>query len=163
MIHGADLPSGRGRSPVHWQVEEGLNEITLTMFEMGDGTDDGPIYLKHKLTLDGTELLPEIRLKILKAELDMIDLFLSKCPMTPDEQQGEPSYYPKRSRENQKLDPDKTIAEQFDKMRVADNERYPLWFEHRGITYELRIDSNAPPPKLFKRDIEPEPPFDFTG
>lgn len=163
VIHGSDLPSGRGRSPIHWQVEEGHNEITLTMFEMGDGADNGPIYFRHKLSLDGTELLPYIRLKLLRAELDMIDIFLSKWPMTPLEQQGEPSYYPKRSRENQKLDPNKTIAEQFDKMRVSDNERYPLWFEHRGNTYELKINSNAPRPKLFKRDIDPEPPFNFTG
>jgi methionyl-tRNA formyltransferase len=163
VIHGADLPSGRGRSPIHWQVEEGCNEIPLTMFEMGDGPDNGPIYFKHTLKLDGTELLPYIRLKILKTELDMIDIFLSKWPMTPQEQQGEPSYYKKRARENQELDPNKTIADQFDKMRVADNEQYPLWFEHRGVTYEIKIYSKAPRPKLFKRDISPEPPFDFTG
>lgn len=163
VIHGADLPNGRGRSPIHWQVEEGCNEITLTMFEMGDGADNGPIYLKYPLKLDGTELLPHIRLKILRAELNMIDIFLSKWPMPPTEQQGKPSYYEKRNRQNQKLDPNKTIAEQFDKMRVADNERYPLWFEHRGVSYELKIDSKAPRPKLFKREIDPEPPLDFIG
>jgi len=155
VIHGADLPTGRGRSPIHWQVEQGCGEITLTLFEMGDGADNGPIYLKHPLKLDGTELLPEIRHKIIKAEIDMVDIFLSKWPMRPTPQQGEPSYYPKRTRENQKLDPNKTIAEQFDKMRVADNRRYPLWFEYRGVSYELKIDGKAPPPKLLKQDSEP--------
>jgi len=163
VIHGADLPNGRGRSPIHWQVEEGSNDIVLTMFEMGDQADNGPVYLKHLLRLDGTELLPYIRLKILKAESDMIDTFLSKWPMTPAEQEGEPSFYRKRNRDNQKLDPQKTIAEQFDKMRVADNEQYPLWFEHRGIVYELKIYSKAPCPKFFKRETDPEPSFDFTG
>ncbi len=140
VIHGADLPSGRGRSPIHWQVEAGCSEITLTMFEMGDGADNGPIYLKQALKLDGSELLPRIRRMVLKAEQKMVDNFLSKWPLTPIEQKGEPSLYPKRSRENQELDPTMTIAEQFDKMRVADNEIYPLWFKHRGATYEVRID-----------------------
>lgn len=162
VIHGSDLPKGRGRSPIHWQVEKGIHELTLTMFEMGDKPDNGPVYLKQTLELDGTELLPDIRLKILRTELDMIDIFLSKYPMTPSEQQGEASYYQKRDKESQKLDPNKTIGDQFNKMRVADNDLYPLWFEYRGVVYELRITSSAPRLKLFKRDIDPEPSLDTT-
>jgi len=162
VIHGSDLPKGRGRSPIHWQVEKGVGELTLTMFEMGDSADNGPVYLKKTLELDGTELLPDIRLKILRAELDMIDIFLAHYPMNPSEQQGEPSYYQKRDKESQKLDPHKSIGDQFDKMRVADNDLYPLWFEHRGVVYELKITSRAPPLKLFKQDIDPEPSLDST-
>jgi len=139
VIHGADLPKGRGRSPIHWQVEQGINDITLTLFEMGSGADNGHVYLKSKLRLDGTELLPSIRHKVIQEELNMVDNFLSQWPMKSTDQQGEPSYYPKRTKENQRLDPNNTISEQFDKMRVADNEEYPLWFEHRGETYELKL------------------------
>lgn len=139
VIHGADLPKGRGRSPIHWQVEQGINDITLTLFEMGNGADNGCVYLKSTLELDGTELLPTIRHKVIQEELNMVDIFLSQWPMKSIEQEGEPSYYPKRTKENQRLDPDMTISEQFDKMRVADNEEYPLWFEYRGATYGLKI------------------------
>lgn len=140
VIHGADLPSGRGRSPVHWQVEKGCNDIILTMFEMGDGADNGPIYLKHTLTLDGTELLPEIRRKIIETESIMVDYFLQNWPINPIPQIGTASYFPKRTQANQKLDPHKTIAEQFDKMRVADNDLYPLWFELNNKTYKIKIE-----------------------
>jgi methionyl-tRNA formyltransferase len=143
VIHGADLPKGRGRSPIHWQIEQGINVITLTLFEMGSGVDNGSVYLKSTLRLDGNELLPVIRNKVIKEELNMVDTFLSQWPMKSIEQQGEPSYYPKRTKENQKLDIDKTIAEQFDKIRVADNEEYPLWFEHRGATYEFKIFNSS--------------------
>jgi methionyl-tRNA formyltransferase len=140
VIHAADLPKGRGRSPIHWEVEAGSNSIVLSLFEMGDQADNGPVYLKSKLVLDGTELLDEIREKVIRAEVDMVDAFLSCWPsIKPDVQQGEPSYYPKRTRENQRLDVNMTIAEQFNKMRVADNELYPLWFEHQGATYSLKI------------------------
>lgn len=146
VIHGADLPKGRGRSPVHWQVEDGINDIVLTMIELDDKADSGPIYMKSVLKLDGTELLPAIRVKIVKAEIEMLDSFLSQWPMTAKEQKGEASYYKKRTKESQQLDPQKTIAEQFDKMRVADNDAYPLWFEHRGVRYTLKIESQAPRP-----------------
>lgn len=163
VIHGADLPEGRGRAPVHWQVEAGRCNIPLTMFEMGAGADDGPVYMRRTLRLDSTELLDDIRLKFLKVESEMIDTFLRHYPMTAYKQYGAPKYYPRRCRDNQKLDPTKTIAEQFDKMRVADNERYPLWFEHRGEIYVLKIYSQAPKLKLFKRDLDPQPPQGFTG
>ncbi len=110
---------------------------------MGSGADDGPVYLKSTLRLDGTELHHSIRNKVIQEELNMIDTFLSKWPMKSAKQQGEPTYYPKRTKENQRLDPNKTLAEQFDKMRVADNEEYPLWFGHRGTTYGLKIFSGG--------------------
>ncbi len=162
VIHGADLPSGRGRSPIHWQVEEGKNEIPLTLFEMGEGADDGDLYLKDNLKLDGTELLPDIRLKIIRAEIDMIDCFLSNKPK-PIKQKGVPDYYLKRTRKNQKLDVNKTISEQFNKMRVADNNNYPLWFELNGVEYELRIHSKAERLKLFRCDLDPEPSLDVMA
>jgi methionyl-tRNA formyltransferase len=33
----------------------------------------------------------------------------------------------------------KTIAEQFDLLRVVDNLRYPAFFDHRGKRYRLTI------------------------
>lgn len=140
VIHGANLPDGRGRSPIHWQIEQGADEIVLTLFEMCAGVDDGPVYLRSTISFEGYELLPEIRQKIIGAEIAMIDEFLSEWPMLSSPQVGEPFYFPKRNRENQRLDPNKTIAEQFDKMRVADNEQYPLWFEHRGVVFQLKIN-----------------------
>jgi methionyl-tRNA formyltransferase len=32
------------------------------------------------------------------------------------------------------------LGEAFDLLRVADPERYPAFFEHRGRTYRIRID-----------------------
>jgi len=163
VIHAADLPKGRGRSPIHWEVEAGANKLILSMFEMRGGADDGPVYMKSQMSLDGTELLNEIRRKVIKAELDMVDEFLSRWPCLPEEQTGEPSYYKKRTRENQRIDPNKTIADQFNKMRVADNDLYPLWFELNGVTYELRISDTRQRKPLFFREISPEPPLESVG
>lgn len=160
-IHGADLPQGRGRSPIHWQVEDGSNEITFTLFEISKGADDGAVYLKSQFLLDGSELLDHIRLKVIHKEIEMLDEFFSKFPLEAQSQVGEPSYYQKRDSTCQKIDPNLPIVAQFNKFRVADNEKYPIWFELNGIKYTLKIYSDAPRPKLFKRDIDPEPFYDF--
>ena len=55
-------------------------------------------------------------------------------------QEGEPTYYPRRKSEDSELDINKTISEQFDLMRVADNERYPSFFNFRGHCYKITID-----------------------
>lgn len=144
VIHAGDLPKGRGRSPIHWQVEQGLNDLVLSLFEMGDGADNGPVYLKSTLHLDGTELLPEIRRKVIAKEMEMVDEFLANWPMKAQEQTGEATYFEKRNREHQRLDPHKSLAEQFNRIRVADNDLYPLWFEHQGKSYRLQIEPLNP-------------------
>ncbi|NDV27163.1 formyltransferase family protein [Desulfovibrio sp. JC010] len=139
-IHAADLPTGRGRSPIHWQVEEGKNEIVISLFEIAAGADDGDIYHKSIFRLEGHELLEEIRDKVIAKEIEMIEYFLANYPLEANKQVGEPSYYEKRGPECQKIDPDLSIREQFNQFRVADNSKYPIWFELDGHKYVLKIE-----------------------
>ena len=41
------------------------------------------------------------------------------------------------------IDPDKTIAEQFDLMRVCDPDRYPAYFNYLGYKYVIRIEKQT--------------------
>lgn len=139
VVHESDLPNGRGWSPVAWQVLQGKNEIPVCLFEAVDEVDAGPVYLRDFISLNGCELLPDIRLKQGVKTVELCLDFLQKWPLEPVPQVGEPSSYPKRSREDDRLDPHKSIAEQFDKLRIVDNEKYPAWFELRGREYILKI------------------------
>ena len=56
------------------------------------------------------------------------------CPQTGDE-----SFYPRRKPDDSRLDPSRTLADQFHLLRVVDNERYPAFFESCGSLYTLRI------------------------
>ena len=60
--------------------------------------------------------------------------------LTPVDQKGEPTYYRRRSASDSQLDPDKTIREQFNLLRVVDNSRYPAYFELNGIKYKIKIE-----------------------
>ncbi|WP_287162823.1 hypothetical protein, partial [Clostridium sp.] len=54
-------------------------------------------------------------------------------------QQGESSFYIKRGPKDSKLDINKTIKEQFNLLRIVDNERYPAYFMFNNKKYIVRI------------------------
>ena len=62
------------------------------------------------------------------------DLINSAYPQT-----GEASYYRRRRPADSQLAPERTLAEQFDLLRVVDNNCYPAFFEWRGRRYQLQI------------------------
>ena len=54
-------------------------------------------------------------------------------------QEGESTFYSKRGPKDSELDIDKTIDEQFNLLRVVDNERYPAFFRKNGQKYFIKI------------------------
>jgi len=57
-------------------------------------------------------------------------------------QNGTESFYKKRYPEDSRLDPNRTIAEQFNLLRIVDNECYPVFFEMHGQRYVLQINKS---------------------
>lgn len=141
IAHASDLPRGRGMSPLTWQILEGQNRIPVCLFEAVEAVDAGPVIYREQLRLEGHELIDEMR-----AALGSLIVGLCRRYLTEDEpprgepQTGEPSYWPRRGPEASALDPEASLAAQFELLRVVDNERYPAFFEWRGHRYYLRID-----------------------
>lgn len=141
VIHASDLPKGRGWSPMTWQILEGKNAIYVTLFEAVSQVDAGVIYLQELLEFDGTELLPELQKKLSKKIVKLAKEFVEMYPnITGREQFGEPTYYPKRTPKDSELDINKTIDEQFNLLRVCDNDQYPAFFIKNGVKYILKIE-----------------------
>lgn len=144
VIHESDLPKGRGFSPVAWQVLEGMNRIPIVAFEAQEQMDSGMIYLKDCIELDGTELLPEIRRKQAGKTRELVYEIIRQLPdLTGHRQVGEPTYYSRRTRRHDELNAEKTLNENFNHLRVLDNDRYPAWFWHKGEKYILKIFKEA--------------------
>jgi methionyl-tRNA formyltransferase len=142
VVHASPLPRGKGMSPLTWQILEGKNVIPMTLFEAVAALDAGPIYLRDSIRLMGDELLPEIRAKAGDKVVEMCLAFMSEYEEIAE--RGEPqigpeSRYRARSVDDSRLDPNRSIAEQFDLLRVVDNRRYPAFFELRGRRYVLSI------------------------
>lgn len=145
VLHASDLPKGRGWSPHIWSILSGANQITVSLLEANEPVDSGAIWLKTKFALEGHELLAEINEKLFAAELYLMTQAVEQFEtIRPIQQVGDPGpYMIKRSKADSQIDPDKTIAEQFDLLRIVDPRRYPAFFSYRGQRYLIKIEKDA--------------------
>ena len=142
VLHASDLPSRRGWSPYIWAVLDGDDQITVSLLEAKEPVDSGAVWLKTQFKLGGHELLSEINAKLFDAEIDLMSQAVDQfTAITPQPQRGAPgAYMRKRSPEDSRLDPNKSLSEQFDLLRVVDNQRYPAFFDHLGKRYLIKIE-----------------------
>lgn len=142
VIHASELPQGKGWSPMFWQIFEGKNEIPFSMFEVDEGVDSGNIYLLKVLKLAGYELNGELRDKQANFTIEMCLDFVANYDnyKISKPQIGQEIFYPKRSEKDSKLDINKSLKEQFNLLRIVDNENYPAYFEIDGYRYILKIE-----------------------
>lgn len=48
-VHGSLLPAHRGAAPIQWAIIKGDREVGVTIMQMAEGMDTGPILLQHSL------------------------------------------------------------------------------------------------------------------
>lgn len=143
VVHPSKVPLGKGWSPLAWQILEGSNNIPVSLFEAVEAVDAGDVYMVDYINLKGHELNDEIKhqqgLITMKMVKKYIDEFES---MKGIPQSGEETFYPRRRQKENELGIDKTISEQFNLLRVVDNERYPAHFYINGRKYIVKIYKN---------------------
>jgi methionyl-tRNA formyltransferase len=142
VVHASPLPQGRGWSPLTWQVLEGKSIIPVTLFEAVEKLDSGDIISTKQIDLTGKELFSELMNKQAKVIFELCQEFLENRNIllrNKKKQTGKSSYYNRRTPADSILDPDRTIREQFNLFRVADNDNYPTFFVINGKKYVLKI------------------------
>ncbi len=141
VCHPSDLPKGRGFSPIAWEILKNSNLITFSLFEADENVDNGKIYGKKELQLSGTELNDEIKKKQGEVTYSMILDYVDKYPNNDSYiQEGEPTYYDRRTSDDSELDIKKSIKEQFNIFRIVDNNSYPAFFRYKDEKYILKIE-----------------------
>jgi len=140
VIHESDLPKGKGFAPIQWQILEGKNQIPICLIEAAEKVDAGDILGRGKIELKGDELFEEIRDLQAQATFELIRQFLKTYPdYTREKQNGSESMYPKRTPADGELNVDKSIREQFNQLRIGNNEEWPSFFYLKGQKYILKI------------------------
>jgi methionyl-tRNA formyltransferase len=140
VIHESNLPNGKGFSPVQWQILEGKTRVDICLIEAVEQVDAGDIVLRDQITFDGNELYDEIRRKQAQSTVKLIVEFLTSYPEFQRQKQvGEEKVFPRRTSKDGELDPDKTIRDQFNLLRIGNNERWPSYFTMNGQKYILKI------------------------
>jgi len=140
VVHPSKVPLGKGWSPLAWQVLEGSNNIPVSLFEAVEAVDAGDVYIVDYIKLEGHELNEEIKhqqglitMKMVKKYIDGFDSFVG-IP-----QSGEETFYLRRKQKESELNINKSILEQFNLLRIVDNERYPAHFYINDRKYILKI------------------------
>lgn len=141
VVHASDLPKGRGFSPLTYQIIEGQNRIPVCLLDAVEPVDSGPVIYREWIDYEGHELIGELRQKLGAATVELCRRFMSeRVPPCGEPQQGNPSTYPRRRPADSALDPNRTIAEQFNLLRTVDNDNYPAYFDFCGHRYTIRIE-----------------------
>lgn len=108
-VHGSSdfLPKGRGRSPLNWSLIEGRRRFLLHLFIIKPGADDGDVFAVQDFDITAFDDIETLYLKVSLAARRMLlhylpDLLAGRVKVRP--QIGEPSYYPKRSPDDGRID-----------------------------------------------------------
>ena len=140
VVHESAVPFGKGFSPLQWQILSGADNVLVTLLEAIDEVDSGDIILQERLFFDGSELYDEIRDKQASCTISLIKKFFSQYPnFNRKKQEGNETIFRRRKPEDNLLYVDKSIKEQFNLMRVGNNDLWPSYFYHLGHKYILKI------------------------
>lgn len=99
-FHASLLPELRGGAPLPWAILGGFDRTGVTMFELGDGVDEGPVYGQQEIRIEPRTMVAELVDASLTAAYH---LTVSLLPRIADEtvtaapQVGRPSYGLQRS------------------------------------------------------------------
>ena len=143
VLHASDLPHGRGWSPHIWDILEGQTHITLSLIEAAEKIDRGRIWSKKRVNIPKHFLWDEINFTLFRAEIEMIEWAIeniNKVRPIPQDKDIRATYRRKREAADHEIDVNKTIAEQFDIMRVSDPSRYPAYFAIAGERFKLILE-----------------------
>jgi methionyl-tRNA formyltransferase len=107
-IHASLLPELRGAAPIQWAIARGLTETGVTLMQMDEGMDTGPILLQKSTPIGSEETAGDLgkRLALLGAELVSEGLgALHRGKLTPRQQDGAAATYaPLLTKEDGRID-----------------------------------------------------------
>lgn len=91
--------------------------------------------------MEGHELINEIRALQAESTFKLLNKFIADYPHNSGVKQlGNSTFYPRRTAKDSELNNHLPLIEQFNLLRVCDNERYPAFFIVEGIKYYLKIE-----------------------
>ena len=80
---------------MNWAIVNGLHQTGVTLFELGNGVDDGPIYDQRVIDISERETIKDLASKVRNASLDLVNENLPRIEhgeLHPRPQSGSPSY-----------------------------------------------------------------------
>jgi len=135
-VHGSSefLPKGRGRSPINWSLIEGKKKFIIHYFIIKPGIDDGDIFYYEIFDINEWD---DCNTLYYKNVIVSKQVLLKEIPLllsgnyTVIPQQGEPSYYMKRTAEDGLIDWKKNVFDIYNFIRAI-TQPFPGAFSYIG-------------------------------
>jgi methionyl-tRNA formyltransferase len=71
-VHFSLLPKYRGAAPINWAIANGEHETGITIMQMDEGLDTGPILLQHATSIKASETASELGTRLSKLGSQLI-------------------------------------------------------------------------------------------
>lgn len=149
-FHPTHLPKGRGRAPLAWIV---LEQVTgsASFFLMGQGADDGPIFVQKTFEIEQKDDATSAELKIEKAIIESLDIWLPKLkngewnPVPQEELEA--SWYGKRAPEDGRISWENS-AHSIDRLIKASSHPHPgsytYFKDSKIVIWKSSVEKNIP-------------------
>jgi methionyl-tRNA formyltransferase len=160
-IHGSLLPRWRGAAPIHRAIESGDPETGVTIMEMEEGLDTGPMLLMERLPILDSDTTGSLHDKLAELGGRMIVEALNRMaagdlPAEPQPEEGV-TYAAKISKEEAKLDLQRPALELARKVR-AFNPFPGAHAQAGGVTIKIwnaqAMDGKGQPGQVLSADAQ---------
>lgn len=149
-FHMTDLPYGRGGSPLQNLILAKKKKTVVSAFKMIEGMDEGPVYVKKKLSLDGKA--EHIYKKAGQISCEIINWIIKKKP-APKPQSGKAICFKRRRPEQSALPKNTNISNFHDFIRMLDAPTYPKAFINYG-NFKLEFESSKLEKKVISAKVK---------
>ena len=145
-FHMADLPYGRGGSPLQNLIMRKIYQTEITAFKVDDGIDTGPVYLKTPLNISKGSA-EEIYKHTSKIIFNYMIPWILKKQMQPIPQEGEALEFKRRTPSQSWIEDldNGDMVSIYDFIRMLDADGYPMAYQEiafDGFTKRILL-SNA--------------------
>lgn len=134
-VHGSAelLPRGRGRSPINWSLIEDRKRFVIHLFRLSPGVDDGDVVALESFDIFAWDDCRTLYMKNAIATSRMMvrtwETLAEQSGIMVIPQEGEPTFYPKRTAEDGKIDWSRPLASIHNLVRAV-TRPYPGAFSH---------------------------------
>ena len=142
VLHASKLPDGSGWSPLNWGLANGDVNFWLSLIEMTEKVDTGDLLAQVTFEVAPHMLLQDAINMLCMKEIELINNFLVAPSLSWNKRKPittTGTYLSKRTPQDSEIDITKSLLDQFNVFRAADNYRYPVFFNHLGNKYVLKI------------------------
>jgi methionyl-tRNA formyltransferase len=115
----------------------------VSLIEAEEKVDTGKIWHQVEVPIPKDFLWNEINEKLFDAEISLIDFAIREYQTVIPRKQDEaiePTYYEKRGPSDSEIDPELSLASQFDQIRICDPNRFPAFFMLHGKKYKIILE-----------------------